>query len=203
MPGLPPAPLITLATRVTLARIAGIPAFIVLVVLYLRGLDAGNPEERLRWWAFGLFLAIAATDALDGYLARSRNEVSALGRILDPLADKLLLFSSLVLLTRADVPALTPYIPPWFTAIVIARDGLALIGYFLVRQRIGEVHVQPRWTGKVATVLQMSAVLWVLGQFPAVHFDELIVSTAALTAVAGLLYVRDGWKQARTASRQE
>ncbi|MCO5045764.1 MAG: CDP-alcohol phosphatidyltransferase family protein [Kiritimatiellae bacterium] len=201
MPGSPPIQGITLATRVTLARIIAIPVFIVLLIYYLLGLKDGTPNPTLRWWAFGIFLTVAATDALDGYLARARNEVSALGRILDPLADKLLLLSALILLTRPNLPALTPHIPIWFSALVISRDALIIGGYFLVRHVAGNVHVQPRWTGKVATVLQMIAILWVLSQYDERHFPILIGVAGALTALAGLQYLWDGWRQARHSPR--
>lgn len=188
---------LTLATRVTLLRILGIPAFIVLVIYYLLGLKDGAPDETHRWWALGLFAAVAATDALDGYLARSRNEVSALGRVLDPLADKMLLLSGLILLTRPDLPALTPHIPIWFTALVISRDVLLLGGYFLVRHVAGSVHVQPRWTGKLATVLQMATICWVLAQGPEFHFLALIGAAGFFTATAGAQYIVDGWRQVK------
>ncbi|HMP77774.1 MAG TPA: CDP-alcohol phosphatidyltransferase family protein [Kiritimatiellia bacterium] len=191
----PQPPRLTLATRVTLLRILGIPVFIVLVVYYLLGLERGAPEPLHRWWALGLFVAIAATDALDGYLARSRNEVSALGRILDPLADKALLLSGLLLLTRPDIPALTPHIPVWFTGLVLSRDILLVGGYFLIRHLAGAVHVQPRLTGKLATVLQMATIAWVLAQGPETYFFALVGAAGFLTALAGLQYLRDGWRQ--------
>ncbi len=197
----PPVQGITLATRVTLVRIIAIPAFIVLVIYYLLGLKAGTPNPTLRWWAFGIFLAVAASDALDGYLARSRNEVSALGRILDPLADKLLLLSALILLTRPNLPDLTPHLPVWFSALVISRDALLIGGYFLIRHIAGSVHVQPRWTGKVATVMQMTAILWVLAQFNEHYFNILVWIAGTLTALAGLQYLWDGWRQTRRSTR--
>ncbi len=186
---------ITLATRVTLLRILGIPVFIVLVVYHLLALSRGEADSIYRWWALAAFAAVAATDALDGYLARSRNEVSNLGRVLDPLADKALLLSALILLTRPDLDALTPHIPVWFTALVISRDILAVGGYFLIRHLVGSVHVQPRWTGKFATVLQMVTILWVLAQLPDRYFLSLVVAAAVFTAVAGLQYLIDGLRQ--------
>lgn len=201
MPRATPAPGMTLATRVTLLRILGIPVFIVLVIYYLLGLQRGAVNPELRWWAFGLFAAVAATDALDGYLARSRNEISNLGRVLDPLADKALLLSGLILLTRPDLPALTPHIPVWFTALVVSRDILLVGGYFLVRHLAGVVHVQPRWTGKLATVLQMATILWTLAQASDLHFTWLVGGAGFFTAIAGLQYVRDGWRQIEPLAR--
>lgn len=195
MPDSQPAARITLATKVTLVRILFIPVFIVLVITYLLGLKSGNPEPTLRWWAFALFLVVATTDALDGYLARSRNEVSALGRLLDPLADKFLLLSAIILLTRPDLTELSPQIPIWFAALVVFRDALLVLGYFVVRRMAGDAHIQPRWSGKFATVLQMLAILWVLAQLADARFIWLVWAAAAFTALAGLQYAWDGYRQ--------
>ena len=88
------------------SRIAFVPVFITLLIYYRAGLVSGTPVEDFRWTALVIFVAVAATDALDGYLARSRNEVTDFGRMLDPIADKLLVVSSLLLLTRPGLLAL-------------------------------------------------------------------------------------------------
>ena len=102
---------LTLANKITLARILGIPVFVLLMIYYVMGLQRGAPNEYLRWSSLVLFVVVALTDALDGYVARSRDEITHLGRILDPLADKALLLSSLIMLTRPSIPALQPQIP--------------------------------------------------------------------------------------------
>lgn len=190
-------PRITLATRVTILRLMGIPVFAALTVAYTRGLAQGGADDAHRLLALAVFALVAATDALDGYLARSRNEVTTLGRMLDPLADKTLLVTGLLLLTRPDLAALTPHIPPWFTVFVLLRDLVLVYGYLRIRRRFGQVEVRPRWTGKVATVLQMATVLWVLARFPERHFTALVVAAAALTAAAGIQYAWDGRRQMR------
>lgn len=198
----PRPPALTLATRVTLLRILGIPLFILLVVYHLLELERGASDSIYRWWALAVFALVAATDALDGYLARSRQEISNLGRVLDPVADKALLLSAIILLTRNDLEALTPHLPVWFTVLVISRDALAVGGYFLVRNIAGEVHVQPRWTGKIATVLQMATVIWVLLQAPETGFLTLVAAAACFTAVAGTQYLFDGLRQIEEAHRR-
>lgn len=198
----PRPPPLTLATRVTLLRILGIPLFILLVVYHLLELERGASDSIYRWWALAVFVVVAATDALDGYLARSRREISNLGRVLDPLADKALLLSAIILLTRNDLEALTPHLPVWFTVLVISRDALAVGGYFLVRHIVGEVHVQPRWTGKIATVLQMATVIWVLLQAPETGFLTLVVAAACFTGVAGIQYLFDGLRQIENAHKK-
>lgn len=186
---------ITLATKVTLLRILGVPVFVLLLVYYTLALSRGEPTETPRLWALGVFIAVAVTDALDGYLARSRNEITRLGRLLDPVADKALLVSGLILLTRPNLPQLEPHIPIWFTVLVISRDVLLAAGYLLVHHVAGHVEVHPRLSGKVATVLQMATLVWVLLQAPAPQFLWLVCAAGAFTAIAGIQYAIDGLKQ--------
>lgn len=185
---------LTLATKVTLVRLMGVPVFAVLLVYYTLGLARGESVELYRRLALGLFIVVAATDALDGYLARSRNEITRLGRFLDPLADKTLLLSGLILLTRPNLPQLEPHIPIWFTALVLSRDVILALGYALLHHFAVTVTVQPRIAGKIATVLQMMIVVWVLLQAPAHHFAWLVGGAAVFTALAGVQYVLDGMR---------
>ena len=184
-----------MATKVTLVRLLGVPVFAVLLVYYTLGLASGQDVELYRKLALGLFVAVAATDALDGYLARSRNEITRLGRFLDPLADKTLLLSALILLTRPNLPQLEPHIPIWFTALVFSRDVFLALGYMLIHHFAETVVVQPRIAGKIATVLQMLVITWVLFQAPAQYFLWLVASAALFTAVAWAFYLADGMRQ--------
>ena len=186
---------LTLATKVTLIRLMGVPVFIVLLLYYTLGLAAGTQVELYRRLALGPVIAGAATDALEGYLARSRNDITRLGRFLDPLADKTLLLSALILLTRPNLPQLEPHIPVWFTALVISRDVILVMGYSIVHHFATTVVVQPRITGKIATVLQMLLIIWVLMQAPVQHFLWLVGGAAFFTALAGVQYVLDGIRQ--------
>lgn len=186
---------LTLATKVTLIRLLGVPVFAVLLVYYTLALGRGEAAEGYRRLALGLFVLVAATDALDGYLARSRQEITRLGRFLDPLADKSLLLAGLILLTRPSLPQLEPHIPIWFTALVISRDVALAVGYAIIHHFATTVTIQPRWSGKLATVLQMLVVVWVLLQIPTPHFLWLVGAAALFTALAGLQYARDGIRQ--------
>ena len=188
-PGLP------LALKVTLVRIMGIPVFVGLLVYYLSGLNEGHNLMQLRLAALAVFIVIAATDALDGYLARSRNEVTRLGTVLDPLADKALILSALIILTRPTLPQLAPHIPIWFTTLVISRDVVLIIGYFLVHHFTGHVEVRPRWSGKIATAMTMLTICWVLMQQLDVWFDRFIIVSGICTAVSMVQYLVDGARQ--------
>ncbi len=193
--------MITLATKVTLARILGVPVFVLLLIYYEMGLARQENADVFRWAALGVFVIVAATDALDGYLARSRNEVTAIGRLLDPLADKGLLLSGLILLARPVVRTLEPHIPVWFTTLVISRDVLLVGGYFLIHHFVGSVHVQPRWVGKSATVLQMGLIAWALIRFPSPWFAPCVALAGILTALSFVQYAVDGIRQLGHAPR--
>lgn len=186
---------LTLATKVTLVRLMGVPVFVLLLVYYLMGLRAGEASDLLRVGALVVFVAVAATDALDGYLARSRNEVTTLGKALDPLADKSLLLAGLILLTRPSLPGLVPHIPVWFTTLVISRDVLLIAAYFLIHHFAGRVEIRPRWSGKTATVLQMGVITWVLAQAPSAWFLPFVALTAVVTGISFGHYAVAGLQQ--------
>ncbi len=194
-PPVQPAGGLTLATKVTLVRLLGVPVFVTLLIYFIQGLRAGVENDYLRVAALTVFVLVAATDALDGYLARSRNEITALGKVLDPLADKSLLLASLILLTRPSLPGLVPHIPVWFTTLVISRDVVLFAGYFLIHHFAGRVEVRPRWSGKSATVVQMGVIVWVLLQAPERGFLPLVAAAGLLTGISFLQYVIDGARQ--------
>ncbi len=195
MPDRPP-PRITLATRVTLLRILGIPVFVLLMVYHLMSLRDGTPGDAYRYAALGVFILVAATDALDGYLARSRNEITELGRILDPLADKGLLLSAVIMLTRPSLPELQPQLPIWFTLTIISRDVLLVLGALVIHHLMHRVDIRPRLTGKVATFFQMITVVWALAsRSSSPVFVGLAMIAAVFTLISGLQYVFDGVRQ--------
>src|SRR2546430_12395948 len=146
----------TTANRITIFRILLVPFFIVEVLSYVE-----RGEEWHRYLAFGAFLTAAICDGVDGYIARRYNQRSELGAILDPLADKLLLVSGIVVLTFDRRPYLES-VPLWLTGTIIGRDLLILIGMVVIHTTVGKVAVRARIPGKIATVLQMVIVVWIL-----------------------------------------
>lgn len=152
----------TFASKITLGRIFLVPVFAVYVARYGISVTAGRPDESLRWTALGLFVFAAATDGVDGYIARRFNQRSKFGAFIDPLADKFLLITAIVFLSAFPWGDHDWRIPPWFAWLVIIRDTLIVIGIILVKRSAREVHYSPHWTGKVCTVTQMFAVGWVM-----------------------------------------
>src|SRR5882762_4895396 len=145
----------TTANKITILRILLVPFFIVEVLSYVE-----RGQEWHRYLAIGAFLTAAICDGVDGYIARRYNQRSELGAILDPLADKLLLVSGIVVLSLEHQRLET--IPLWLTGTIIGRDILVLAGMLVIQMTVGKVKVRPRMVGKVATVLQMVIILWIL-----------------------------------------
>ncbi len=193
---------LTLANKITIFRILGVPVFVLMLVYYTMGLKQGNADEFYRSAALVIFVILASTDALDGYYARSRNEITALGRLLDPIADKSLLLSGLILLTRPSLPGLLPHIPIWFTLLVISRDVVLILGSIVIHAVIGHVEVKPRIVGKMATFFQMVTIVWVLiGGAPG-PFLVCVVTAGVFTLLSGALYILDGTRQLERAAAE-
>src|SRR5580698_2086404 len=146
----------TTANKITIFRILLIPFFVIETIYYVR---TGLPIHWLL--AILLFAATAILDAVDGYIARNYKQISELGKILDPLADKLLLVSGVVLLSFNNEPYLHQ-IPLWLTGMIIGRDLLLGIAAMVIHLVVGKIAVRPRITGKIATVFQMLVVVWTL-----------------------------------------
>jgi len=183
----------TTANKVTIFRILLIPFFVVEMIYYVR---TGNELHRAA--AIFCFASAAICDGVDGYIARRYKQISELGKILDPLADKLLLVSAIVLLSFDNAPHFRQ-IPLWLTGTVIGRDLLLGIGAVVIHFVVGKITVRPRIIGKCATVLQMLVVIWILlgwdfGTGGRWYFD-FAVFAAILTGVSGLFYIWDGSKQ--------
>jgi CDP-diacylglycerol--glycerol-3-phosphate 3-phosphatidyltransferase len=167
----------TTANKITLVRILMIPAFVLMAIYYGESIKRGEPLEWQRYLAIFIFLVAAASDGLDGYIARRYNQRSALGVILDPIADKGLLLSGII------------------PVLVISRDAVIVIGSAVLHLLNGKVRVQPSWTGKVATFLQMAAIAWVMLQITFIPLIYLVAAAGLFTFISGVIYVMDGFRQ--------
>jgi cardiolipin synthase len=148
-----------------------------------------------------LFFVAAASDALDGYLAKRFRWSSELGKYLDPIADKLLLMFLFVVLTWYG---LIPWV--WLTVIAIARDFLIGLGAIAYRIGWGRLRGSPMITSKVNTLLQLLYVLAIVARqafdLPGVSvIDALGVLTAISVSISGFLYVREFTQRALTVAR--
>ncbi len=170
--------MLTLANRLTILRVLMTP--VIVVLLMYRQMGA----------ALALFLLAGITDALDGLVARSWRQKTALGIVLDPLADKLLLTSTVITLT------ILKELPRWFAIILVSRDVFLIGGSMILYMFLGKLDAPPSWLGKLTTALQLATVLCaMLDNFlpslkPAIL--PLVVVTLALTVASGLDYVYRG-----------
>lgn len=144
---------LNLANRITLMRMIFIPVFLVVLLGELPSwIDAPAWWRTAQpWAAAAIFAILAATDAVDGYIARTRNQVTTFGKFIDPLADKLLVTAALVALV--DLGRL----PSWIALVIISRE-LVVSGLRMVAVAEGRV-IAASSGGKVKTVLQIVAII--------------------------------------------
>src|SRR5262245_57965889 len=128
----------TTANKVTILRILLTPFFVVEVLYYVN-----TASEMHRLLALITFAVAAICDGVDGYIARRYNQKSELGAILDPLADKLLLVSGVVVLSFDHAPQLGS-IPLWLTGTIIGPDVVLLLGLIVIYMTVGKATVRPR-----------------------------------------------------------
>jgi CDP-diacylglycerol--glycerol-3-phosphate 3-phosphatidyltransferase len=157
-------------------------------------------QRVMRYGAIFIFLAMAISDGVDGYLARRKKQVTRLGAFLDPIADKLLITSACLLLTSQRAAVQGFLLPPTVVVLIIGKDLFLLIGFVILYLITSEIRIHAVWVGKVATTLQLSMVAGVLigpevaGFFPGwIWFLRFVWWSAAGTAVlATLVYIRNG-----------
>ena len=152
--------------------------------------EPAAPDAVWIWVAFGLFIFAAATDFVDGWLARRLGQVTAFGRIADPFADKILVCGVLVMLLR--FPSAQAYVPTWFVTLILAREFLVTTirgwaesqGHAFPAEKLGKYKmvIQCVFASAVMTAVAGSALwLWVV--------EIAFWLTLALTVVSGVQYV--------------
>jgi CDP-diacylglycerol---glycerol-3-phosphate 3-phosphatidyltransferase len=162
---------------------------IVLVPVFVAVLVAGQDGGPLRWVATALFVVAISTDSLDGHLARSRNLITDLGKILDPIADKALTGAALVVLSVLGE------VPVWVTALILVREiGITVWRFAVLSKRV----VPASKGGKTKTVLQSVAITLalaplpaLLGEWMAVVNGVLVAAALVVTVVTGIQYLID------------
>jgi len=119
-------------------------------------------QKAMRYVSIVLFLTMAVSDGIDGYLARRRHQITRLGAFLDPLADKLLMTCACLLLAsqRASVDGFL--LPPTVVVLIISKDLFLLLGFVVVYLFTSQIRIQPVFIGKTATTLQLAMVAAIL-----------------------------------------
>jgi cardiolipin synthase len=179
--------ILTTANQLTLLRMIFIPVFAILLLYDEVG------------WAFTVFLLAGVTDGLDGLIARVFRQKTTLGAYLDPIADKLLLTTSFVVLSIKGLGLLV-MIPLWLTILVLSRDVLLIASALIIVLSTGHRTFTPSLYGKLTTFFQIVTVVAVLFlnyremALPALIW--LFVFTGAITVFSGLHYIYHGRKLA-------
>ena len=170
----------TLASKITLLRVAFIPLFMLFMYL-----GEGLPNIWM-WLALTVFIAASITDYVDGHIARKKNQVSDFGKFLDPLADKLLTIAAMAIFCEWKM------MPAWALMIVLTRE-FAVTGLRLVAVGKGKV-IAAGWSGKVKTASTMIG-LCVLMAFPTVGWLATAVNTVIVltTVYSGIEYFVQNW----------
>jgi CDP-diacylglycerol--glycerol-3-phosphate 3-phosphatidyltransferase len=183
----------TLANKITIARLCLIPMFGIFAWRYGASAMRGRRAESERLVAAVAFMLAAALDGLDGFIARRFNQRSRLGAILDPIADKGLVTTAIVVLAHYNRSG---EFPIWFPIAVVGRDAILLIGFLGLTKAIGGVEIRPSKIGKAATLLQIASILWLLLGLRRIGRTYLPALATLFTVASGLGYVLDGIRQA-------
>ena len=163
---------LNLPNALTLARILLVPVLVVALTVETPG---GSTIAAV------VFALAALTDGLDGYIARSRGAITTFGKLMDPIADKLLIVAALISLVSLE------RLDAWVAMVIIARE-FAVTGLRAVAVERGVV-ISASWMGKVKTALQVAAVFALIAWEPApLAVDVLVYAAVAATVISGLDY---------------
>lgn len=182
----------------TLLRFFLLPVFLWLM---MEGGSEGQTHHHPRRWAVLVFAVMAITDKLDGWLARKLKQVSKVGALLDPVADKLLIASSVVLLSFANVAGEKFRVPMFVVIAIYAKDVLVGVGALVLLYLVGRVTIVPRILGRLSMVLQLALVMATLlgPDLESPVFMQILrflwVIIPVVAAAASVDYIVQGWKQ--------
>ncbi len=142
-------------------------------------------------YALILFVVQGVSDLLDGFLARVMKEKTYLGSILDPLADKVMLASSYIVLSVKNI------IPIWVTSTVLLRDVILSCGFFVLYKLSSRMKPSPTIVSKITTLFQMTTIVYILWSDTRIYGTYFFYITAILTAASGCQYIIRGIKTIR------
>ena len=178
--------LATTANQLTILRIVVVPVFIILLVYNELG------------WALFAFVLAGITDVLDGVIARRFGQKTSIGAVLDPLADKLLMTSAILILSLPQMEFVNT-VPRWLMVIIIFRDVFILLVSLLVVLMVGWRVFTPSLYGKASTVMQVLTVFAVLylnwRHLPVPQLNVVFYMTGLMTAFSGIHYLLRSLRQ--------
>jgi len=188
------------ASRITILRILLIVPFVSFMLKINDAALSESMRDAMRYVSTVIFLVMAVSDAIDGFLARKKKQITRLGGFLDPVADKLLITCACLLLAsqRGHVDGFL--LPPTVVVLIIGKDLFLLIGFVIIYFITSRFLIAPALIGKIATTLQLSMVTAILiapeisAFLPGwIWFLRVLWWSAAGTAIlATLIYIRNG-----------
>lgn len=181
-------------------NLAGLPNLLCVMRILLAIPVIWTLVHGLYGWTLGLFVVAAVSDGLDGFLAKRYDWTSELGKVLDPVADKLLLVSVFITL------AVVGMVPPWLAAIAVARDVVIGVGAGVYKWRFGPVDGRPTAASKVNTFFQLTYVICVVASaalplVPPALVTALGATVFVTTVISGADYVATYTRKAVAVSR--
>lgn len=176
-----------LANSISLCRLALIPVVLGSIYFYTPG------QEWVRRLAFWTFVTAAASDFVDGYIARRFDQSTKLGAVLDPLADKLLINLTFVFL--AVTPNFKTDVPMWLPVVVLGRDITISGGSYLLNKFRGPLKPRARMLGKVATTAHSVGAAWVLVNWP--YGFQILMIMIAISIASLIDYLFYGYEEAQ------
>jgi len=188
------------ASRITILRILLIIPFVSFMLKINDPALSLNARNAMRYVSIVIFLVMAVSDVIDGYLARRKKQITKLGAFLDPLADKLLMTCACLLLASQRGHVEGFLLPPTVVVLIIGKDLFLLIGFTIVYFITSRIRIAPVFIGKLATTLQLSMVAGILIApevsviLPGwIWFLRFLWWSAAGTAIlTTLIYIRNG-----------
>ncbi|NLC87182.1 MAG: CDP-diacylglycerol--glycerol-3-phosphate 3-phosphatidyltransferase [Clostridiaceae bacterium] len=189
-----------LANKLTIFRIILVPIMIIVTFFDFPGEFLGIPT--IAWILEAIFVIASITDKLDGYVARSRNQITTFGKFLDPIADKVLVITTLIILVEIGK------VPAWIPTIIVFREFI-VSGYRLIAVEKGGKVIAANIWGKLKTVTQMVAIIIAIidnNKFGAIFEGNLngipfiintittimMISCVVATIFSGWNYIKDG-----------
>lgn len=184
--------MISLPTKITFIRIILTPIIIFLILINHEKIQKFGLESSHTYWILTLFSIAIISDIVDGYLSRKFNLITRLGSFLDPIADKILIISTTLVLTYVDCG--NP-LPIYYTSLIVARESIQISGAISIGIISGDITIKHHWTGKIATFLQILMVYCSLTLESVSFCFSLSLLTSFFAIWSAIMYIHNGLVQ--------
>ncbi|MED5260038.1 MAG: CDP-alcohol phosphatidyltransferase family protein [Verrucomicrobiota bacterium] len=181
--------MISLPTKITFIRIILTPIIIFLILIYHEKIQEFGLKSSHTYWILTLFSIAIISDIVDGYLSRKFNLITRLGSFLDPIADKILIISTTLVLTYVDCG--NP-LPIYYTTLIVARESIQISGAISIGIISGDITIKHHWTGKIATFLQILMVYCSLTLESVSFCFSLSLLTSFFAIWSAIMYIHNG-----------